>query len=474
MIYSDNIVYLKKLLFLILFFNVDGFAFRYPMNAFFDKPLKEVDILDYWKWYNKNNNSSLQLYFHNMYCITKCSYCNCHSWVAYKKESILEYYNYLLSEIKKYWNIITKPINSIYIWWWTFNLLEDEFIENYCKSIIENFTLSKNCIWQVEIHPYYLTENTLNILKKYWVTDIMIWIQSISEKVNKLNNRKFSKEKLDNIIKKLKEIKFRKVSFDLIYDIPYMTETDLINDLEYVWNIWKDLKNLWINVNVEINRWDISTKPTFVNLLLKKWWKNNFFDICKFYFKNSKIMSSIVDKYIDKYFLNVFDTDREEIEERRALNTAILWIWVTATSYIPWVIAYENNSFWTWKEKNTYLWYKLNNLDNDLFLISHNLRRWINKKSFKDTINNNEKFKSFCEYYKKYFIENKNWDFFMNVQTDIENDLLNIFLIDDEIREEKFKELEKKWQNLWFTLEDLEKYYNIFLEYYYNRNKLYG
>jgi hypothetical protein len=35
-------------------------------------------------------------------------------------------------------------------------------------------------------------------------------------------------------------------------------------------------------------------------------------------------MSSIVDKYIDKYFLNVFDTDREEIEERRALNTAIL------------------------------------------------------------------------------------------------------------------------------------------------------
>jgi hypothetical protein len=49
MIYSDNIVYLKKLLFLILFFNVDGFAFRYPMNAFFDKPLKEVDILDYWK-----------------------------------------------------------------------------------------------------------------------------------------------------------------------------------------------------------------------------------------------------------------------------------------------------------------------------------------------------------------------------------------------------------------------------------------
>jgi hypothetical protein len=51
---------------------------------------------------------------------------------------------------------------------------------------------------------------------------------------------------------------------------------------------------------------------------------------------------------------------------------------------------------------------------------------------------------------------------------------LNIFLINNEVREEKFKELKKKWQNLWFTLEDLENYYNIFLEYYYNRNKLYG
>jgi hypothetical protein len=36
----------------------------------------------------------------------------------------------------------------------------------------------------------------------------------------------------------------------------------------------------------------------------------------------------------------------------------------------------------------------------------------------------------------------------MDVNTDLENDLLNIFLINNEVREEKFKELKKKWQNL--------------------------
>ncbi|MDR1987589.1 MAG: hypothetical protein LBQ24_02220 [Candidatus Peribacteria bacterium] len=69
---------------------------------FFSRNLQEEDILNYWKEYNKNNNSSLQLYLHNMYCFTKCSYCNCHSWVVQKKDDVLEYYDYMLSEIKKY------------------------------------------------------------------------------------------------------------------------------------------------------------------------------------------------------------------------------------------------------------------------------------------------------------------------------------------------------------------------------------
>jgi hypothetical protein len=36
----------------------------------------------------------------------------------------------------------------------------------------------------------------------------------------------------------------------------------------------------------------------------------------------------------------------------------------------------------------------------------------------------------------------------MNINTDIENDLLNIFLIDDKVREEKFEDLKKRWLNL--------------------------
>jgi hypothetical protein len=52
--------------------------------------------------------------------------------------------------------------------------------------------------------------------------------------------------------------------------------------------------------------------------------------------------------------------------------------------------------------------------------------------------------------------------------------LLNLFLVKDEIRKVKHEFLKNKWLNLWFSFEDLEKYYNMFLEYYYNRNKLYG
>jgi hypothetical protein len=42
----------KKFLFLILFFKEDGFAFRYPMNVFFDEKIDKSILLKEWENYN--------------------------------------------------------------------------------------------------------------------------------------------------------------------------------------------------------------------------------------------------------------------------------------------------------------------------------------------------------------------------------------------------------------------------------------
>jgi coproporphyrinogen III oxidase-like Fe-S oxidoreductase len=114
MIYSDNIIHLKKLLFLILFFSHDGFAFRYPMNIFLNEKLEEKNILNYWKNLAKID-SNLQLYVHNVFCESKCSYCNCESFVKQNEDVFQSYKKYLFNEIEKYSKIIDKKLNSIYL-----------------------------------------------------------------------------------------------------------------------------------------------------------------------------------------------------------------------------------------------------------------------------------------------------------------------------------------------------------------------
>jgi len=470
---SDKKYFLKKLLFLILFFKKDGFAFRYPMNIFFDKKIEEKVILNKWKNYNKSN-WSLQLYIHSIFCDTRCNYCDCESLLKVNEWDAILYKKYILEELNKYWNVINKSLDSIYFWWGTFNLFSDDEIIEICWLVHKNFKLSKECRWQVEIHPYYLTDQTLKILKDFWVTDIMLWIQTTSERVNKLNNRKFNLDKLNFAVDSIIKLWFKKVSFDIMYNLPYMTLNDTMIDLDYVYSIWNKIKKSWIDINLEINRWDISLKTWFASIFLKKWGKDKFFDICKYYINNSNKVVKIVDEYIDKKFLWFFDTEREEIEERKYKNTAILWLWLSSTSYIPWVLAYENISYSSWKEfKSLYIWYELSGIDNYLSFISDNLRRGIDKVKFNYVLNNSLKFNEFYSIYKELFREKKEW-IFMNINSDLENDILNIYLIDNNISLEQYDVLFKKWLALWFSKDDLEKYTDIFLTYYYNRNKLYG
>lgn len=466
---------LKKYLFLIIFFKLDWFCFRYPMDTFLTVNVENDLINDSWLKFN-NTDSNLQLYLHSIYCWTRCSYCDCKTFIKSDNSDFLKYKEYIIYQIKYYWTIITKPLNSIYFWWWTFNIWPDEYIIEICEEIRKNFKFADELIWQVEIQPYYLSENTLNILKSYWVTDIMLWIQTFSEKVNKLNNRNFDLNKIDLAINNIINLNFRKVSFDMMYNLPYMTVSDLISDMEKMYEYWIKLKSNNININFEPNRWDISMRTTFWSLFLNKYWKEKFLNICKYYIKNSERLVRIVDKYIDNKFIWLFDTKREEIEERKVKNTAILWIWLTSTSHIPWMLVYEDLNYSWWKDKTfKYKWYILENSDIELFYILENLNitRWIDKNVFESSLKIHSKLNDFYINYKSNFKVNEKWNIYVDFKSDKELDLLNIYLIKDNIRDDQLKQILDKWLKMGFNIEELEYYNNIFLDYYYNRNKFY-
>jgi len=103
---------IKKLLFLILFFDKEGFAFRYPMSTFFNIEKTKNEILNMWK---NNNNSylDLQLYIHTPFCFTRCYYCNCYT-ESLNVNSQIKYKDYVIQYINEYSKVISKDITSIY------------------------------------------------------------------------------------------------------------------------------------------------------------------------------------------------------------------------------------------------------------------------------------------------------------------------------------------------------------------------
>lgn len=472
MLNNKKISELRRLLFLILFFRKEGSAYRYPMNLFFDTVLQVEEVWEMWNRYN-GSKGNIQLYIHSIYCEKKCNYCNCEVLLQPNEEKYKKYKKYLCDYIEYYGKIIKKPLNSIYFWGGTVNLWSNEDLTELCTKVKNNFQLAPEYVWQVEIHPYHLNENTLKILKDFWVTDIVLAIQTISEKVNRLNNRNFNLQKVEFAIDKVIELSFRRVSFDFMYNLPYMTNEDTITDLNYIYWVGKKIKSHNIDVNLEIHRWDISFKTTFAHIFMKKTGKEKFLDICKYYMEKSKQGTKIVDMYIDKKILWLFDTERTEIEERKFKNTAILGIGLSAQSYIPWVVAYEDCNYQWWgKNKIEYKGYILSDIDNELSFISDNIRRGVSKKVIQKARDKNIKFNEFYAYFKDSFTEK--WDeLYLNVETDIENDIYNLYIIDEKLLEKWEKLLREKWCKVWFAEEDLDTYTSLFLDYYYDRNKLY-
>ncbi|MDD2907732.1 MAG: radical SAM protein [Candidatus Gracilibacteria bacterium] len=446
------------------------------MDTFLNVNVENDLINDNWLKFN-NTDSNLQLYLHSIYCGTRCSYCDCKTFIKGDKNDFLKYKEYIIYQINYYGKIIKKPLNSIYFGGGTFNIWPDDYIIEICDEIKKNFKFDDKIIWQVEIQPYYLSENTLNILKSYGVTDIMLGIQTFSEKVNKLNNRSFDLNKIDLAINNIINLNFRKVSFDMMYNLPYMTASDLISDMEKMYEYGIKLKNNNINVNFEPNRWDISMRTTFGSLFLNKYGKEKFLDICNYYIKNSQKLVRIVDKYIDNKFIGLFDTKREEIEERKVKNTAILGIGLTSTSHIPGKLVYEDLNYSGWKQNTfKYKGYILDDSDIELFYILENLNitRGINKDIFYLALKKHSKLNDFYIRYSSNFKINEIGNIYVNFNSDKELDLLNIYLINDDIRDKQLKKILDKWLSMGFNTEELEYYNSIFLDYYYDRNKFYG
>lgn len=179
------------------------------------------------------------IYIHVPFCRSKCAYCNFFSLVTEKK--INDFVTSLKREIVSRKNYLSgEKVETIYFGGGTPSLLPTNYVGEILEILNKNFDIVSKPEITLEANPDTINRDQLLSLKRLGINRISIGIQSFHDDDLKYLGRKHDSRHALQIVDDLKSVDFDKLTLDLIYGIPTLTEEK--------WN-----KNLDIFFSTEIS-----------------------------------------------------------------------------------------------------------------------------------------------------------------------------------------------------------------------------
>lgn len=341
----------------------------FPSSLFWDNNLLEEDILSMWVKYlrNKNKDQGVGLYIHYPFCSTLCSYC-----FVDKIQNNIKYKNYLdlikleSSKFKKVFK--NEKIKNIYIWWWTPSLMSVEDINYLFKIISDNFDISNVEQITAELSPSTTTKEKLLAFKNNWLDRLVIWVQSLDDKVLKINNRFQKIDKILDLLNYSHLIWIKNIKVDLIAWLPWETLIGFLNTLDIIKN------NKYIN--------ELSIYP-FCPHENSEYIKNNWIYTDEMVLLRKKMIKEWLE--VEKN-MNRNNFYNKQILEEEQGKISILWLWAMAVSKVFWQGVYKKE-FYEEYEKWLLSWNKISfywkKYTLDIEIIAYILRN-LNYLSFND------------------------------------------------------------------------------------------
>lgn len=163
------------------------------------------------------------IYIHIPFCKSKCAYCNFFSLASEKK--ISEYVEALKKEIvaRKHY-LGNETVKTIYFGGGTPSLLSVENIEEIIKLLNKNYEIVSNPEITLEINPDTIDREKMSSLKQIGVNRMSVGIQSFDDDDLKYLGRRHDSRHAMQVLDDLKHTDFEKITLDLIYGMPTLTE----------------------------------------------------------------------------------------------------------------------------------------------------------------------------------------------------------------------------------------------------------
>ncbi|MBQ8222851.1 MAG: radical SAM family heme chaperone HemW [Bacteroidales bacterium] len=163
------------------------------------------------------------IYIHVPFCKSKCAYCNFFSLAS--KSKIKDYVKALKNEISFRRNYLDdEAIRTIYFGGGTPSLLPISSIEEIINLLHHNYNVDSNPEITLEINPDTIDKEKMLSLKEMGVNRMSVGIQSFFDDDLKYLGRRHDSNHALQVLENLINVNFDKITLDLIYGIPTLTE----------------------------------------------------------------------------------------------------------------------------------------------------------------------------------------------------------------------------------------------------------
>jgi oxygen-independent coproporphyrinogen-3 oxidase len=170
------------------------------------------------------------LYIHIPFCKQACNYCNFHfsTQLQYAADMI----NSITLEMKlRKHELPNKPLQSIYVGGGTPSILSDDLLHQLFSAIYNTFKVKPNAEITIEANPDDITVGKLNAIKKTPVNRFSMGVQSFFDEDLKWMNRAHKADEAEKSIKLIQDFGFDKISIDLIYGGPTLSNENWAKNL---------------------------------------------------------------------------------------------------------------------------------------------------------------------------------------------------------------------------------------------------
>ena len=184
------------------------------------------------------NPRPLSLYVHIPFCQSLCYYCACNKVITRNANRVNRYMDNLYEEISMQAALFDddRVVEQIHFGGGTPTYLSDRQLRELMAHLRDEFNLHTGGEreFAIEVDPRSVTTHSISALAEIGFNRLSLGIQDFDPRVQQAVNRVQSPEEIVALVEHAREVKFRSISFDLIYGLPHQTEESFSRTLDTV------------------------------------------------------------------------------------------------------------------------------------------------------------------------------------------------------------------------------------------------